>query len=72
MPLEIKRKEKENPQNLVRRFTRALQQSGILTRVREKTFKDREKSRNMKRRAALRREELKKEYEKLKKLGKIK
>lgn len=72
MALEIKKKERETPQSLVRRFSRALQQSGILMRVRERMFKGREKSKDMKRRAALRREELKKEYEKLKKLGGVK
>jgi ribosomal protein S21 len=71
MALEVKKREKESVQSLVRRFTRAVQQSGILVRAREKMFKDREKSENLKREAALRREEIKKKYEKLKKLGKI-
>jgi len=71
MALEIKRREKESVQSLVRRFTRAVQQSGILVRAREKMYRDREKSENLKREAALRREELRKKYEKLKKLGKI-
>jgi len=70
MPLEIKKKERESSQNLIRRFTRSLQQSGILLRARKIRFKERKKSDNMKRKAALRREELKKEYEKLRKLGK--
>jgi ribosomal protein S21 len=71
MALEIKRREKESVQSLVRRFTRAVQQSGILIRAREKMYRDREKSENLKREAALRRDELRKKYEKLKKLGKI-
>ncbi len=71
MALEVKRKEKESPQNLIRRFTKAVQESGILRRARERAFKVREKSRDLKREAALRREALKKEYERLKKLGKI-
>jgi len=71
MALEVKRREKESVQSLVRRFTRAVQQSGILLRAREKMYRDREKSENLKREAALRREELRKKYEKLKKLGKI-
>jgi hypothetical protein len=40
-------------------------------RARKNRFQEREKSRNMKKRSALRREEKKKEYEKLVKLGKI-
>ena len=72
MPLEIKRQERETSQNLIRRFTRSLQQSGILLQARKVQFRERKKSEQMKKRAALRREEKKKEYERLKKLGKIK
>ena len=71
MPLEVKKQERETSQNLIRRFTRGIQQSGILLRARKTRFKKREKSEQMKKRAALRREEKKREYEELKKLGKI-
>ena len=71
MPLEVKKQNRETGQNLIRRFTRGIQQSGILIRARRIRFKKREKSEQMKKRAALRREEKKREYEKLKKLGKI-
>ncbi len=71
MALKVKKREKETPQNLVRRFTRALQQSGILVQAREKAFKAREKSRSLKREAALRREAIKKKYRQLEKLGKL-
>jgi len=71
MALEVKKKEKESSQNLVRRFTKRVQQSGILLRARKTMFKKREKSRGMEKEAALRREKMKREYEKLKKLGKI-
>lgn len=70
MALEIKKQERESSQNLIRRFTRSIQQSGILLRARKLQFKKRGKSEQMKKKAALRREEKKKEYEKLKKLGK--
>ncbi|MEK7519366.1 MAG: hypothetical protein AAB565_01065, partial [Patescibacteria group bacterium] len=69
MPLEVKKKEKEPTQSLVRRFARRVQQSGILLRARKIRFRERNKSRQMKKRAALRREELRKEYEKKIKLG---
>ena len=69
MALEIKKEGRETPQNLVRRFSRRMKQSGILLRARKARFKEREKSKQMKKRSALRREELKKEYEKLEKLG---
>ncbi len=72
MALEVKRKERENPQSLVRRFTKRVQQSGILLRARKIRFKGREKSKDQKKKTALRREEMKKEYEELEKLGKTK
>lgn len=72
MPLEIKKEERETSQNLVRRFSRRVKQSGILFRARKARFRKGQKSRQMKKRAALRREELKKEYEKLEKMGKPK
>jgi len=71
MALEVKKKEKESSQSLVRRFTKRVQQSGILIRARKARFKERKKSKDMKKEAALRREEIKKEYERLKKLGKL-
>jgi len=70
MVLEVKKAERETSQSLVRRFSKRIKQSGILLRARKSRFKERPKSRQMKKRAALRREELKKEYEKLEKLGK--
>ncbi len=71
MALEVKKQEREAAQSLVRRFQKRVQQSGLLLRVRRARFRIRKKSEPMKKRAALRREELKKEYEKLSKLGKI-
>lgn len=71
MPLVVKKSDKENSQVLVRRFSKAVQQSGILVRARQIRFKERDKSEQMKKRAALRREELKKLYEIKKKMGEI-
>ena len=71
MSLEIKKEGRETSQNLVRRFSRRMKQSGILLRARKARFKERPKSKQMKKRSALRREELRKEYEQLEKLGKI-
>ncbi|MDD5606466.1 MAG: hypothetical protein PHN37_01210 [Candidatus Pacebacteria bacterium] len=73
MPLEVKRSnEHENSQNLIRRFSKKMKQSGILIEARKKVYKKRPLSPQLKKRAALRREELKKEYQKLAKLGKLK
>ena len=70
MSIEVKKQERESSQNLIRRFTKSIKRSGILLRARKTRFKKREKSEQMKKRAALRREEKRKEYEKLEKLGK--
>lgn len=71
MALEIKKQQRETSQSLVRRFAKTVQQSGILLRARKHRFHQRPKSRQAQQKAALRREELKKEYAKLKKLGKL-
>jgi len=70
MALEIRKKERETSQSLVRRFTKSVQQSGILVRARKTRFRVRKKSDDMQKKAALRRIKMKKEYEVLKKLGK--
>jgi len=70
MALEVKRKQKENVQNLVKRFSQKVRQSGILIQARKNRFHQSPKNQLAKKKAALRREQLKKEYEKMKKLGK--
>lgn len=71
MPIKIQKKGKESPHSLIYRFTKAIQESRILVRARKTRFKNRNISEQAKKRAALRKEELKKEYEKLQKLGKV-
>lgn len=71
MPLEVKRREKESVQSLVRRFTKALQKSGILIRAREKMYRDRNISETKKREKALRRMRMTEYYKRLEKLGKL-
>lgn len=70
MALEVRRKDKENAQSLVRRFTQRMQKSGILIRARKNRYKKDGKSEQMQKKEALRKIELRKEYERLKKLGK--
>jgi len=71
MALEIKRQNRETSQSLVRRFTQRLQRSGVLIRARRSRFKTRTKSDGAKKKEALRRAELRQEYLKLEKLGKL-
>jgi len=69
MALEIKKQERETSQSLIRRFGKAVKESGILVRARKTRFKLRKKSPEAKKRGALRREQARKEYERIKKLG---
>lgn len=71
MPLKVQKQNRESTQSLIRRFSQKMRKSGILLEARKKQFKRREKSPQLKKRAALRREKLREKYEKLKKLGKI-
>jgi len=70
MAIEIKKQERETNQALIYRFSKSVQRSGLLLRARKTRFRQRQKSHQMKKKAALRREQLKEEYEKLRKLGK--
>jgi hypothetical protein len=69
MVIETKRKPKESPQSLIRRFSQSVQRSGVLIRARKNRFQTKEKSEQLKKRAALRREEVRAVYEKKKKFG---
>lgn len=71
MALEVEKKKNEDPQNLVKRFSRRMRSSGILHQARNNQTFEREKSEQMKKRAALRRKELQEEYKKKKKMGKL-
>jgi len=72
MGIELKKEKGENISSLIKRFARAVQQSGVLMKAREKRHKDRKVSKERKKRSALRREEMRKKYERLKKMGAIK
>ncbi|MFH1894592.1 MAG: hypothetical protein ABH813_01665 [Patescibacteria group bacterium] len=71
MSLEVRKQERETSQALIRRFSTGMKKSGILVRARKIRFRERMKSPDMQKKAALRREELKIEYKKKEKLGKI-
>jgi len=69
MAIEVRRRPKETISSLVRRFSRAVQQSGILLRARKIRFREKERSKEERREAALRRQKILAEREKLKKMG---
>lgn len=71
MALEIRKKQRENIQAMMRRFQKAVQQSGILLEKRKRQFMKREKSDNMQKASALRKIETKKKYDLIKKMKKV-
>jgi len=69
MGIEVKRKDGETTRSLLRRFTRRIQQSGILIRARKSRFLEKGKSRRERRESALRRNKIVAEKDKLRKRG---
>lgn len=69
--VEVKRKDGESFESLLRRFNRKIQQSGVLIRARKIRFFEPGRSRNMLRESAMRRAENREKREELKKLGKL-
>ena len=69
--VEVKRREKETVESLLRRFTKRVQRSGILIQARKVRFKEPAKSKRRLREDALKRRETRIEKEKLRKIGKI-
>lgn len=67
--IEVKRKEGESVGAMLRRFSRKIQQSGILMRARKVRFQEPKKSKRERRESALHRERIKKERERLRKIG---
>lgn len=71
MAIEVRKREKESIQGLLRRFSRRVQQSGILIRTRRSRFYISPLTKRQKKLGALRRLKNQKEREKLYKLGKL-
>jgi ribosomal protein S21 len=67
--IEIRKKAGETTRSLLRRFSRRIQQSGVLIRARKARFRAKERSKRERRDSALRRVKIGKEKEKLRKMG---
>jgi ribosomal protein S21 len=67
----VKKKDGESFEGLLRRFSRKIQQSGVLIRARRTRFFEPNKSRNLLREAAARRAVNREKREELKKQGKF-
>ena len=71
MSIKVQRQKQESSQSLIYRFNQAVQKSGVLVEVRKRKFATRTKSENLQKRAAVIREAKKKEYQLLKRQGKL-
>jgi ribosomal protein S21 len=69
--IEVKKKDNESVGSLLRRFSRKVQQSGLLLQARSSRFQEKEKSRTERRKSALRRNVIVAQKEKDRKLGKL-
>jgi len=69
--VEVRKRDNETSESLFRRFSRQLQQSKILVEARNNRFKKKEKSRRQLREGAIYRQKVRKEVERLKKIGKF-
>ncbi|NCN52242.1 30S ribosomal protein S21 [Candidatus Parcubacteria bacterium] len=69
--VQVEKNNNESTANLIRRFTKRVQGSGIINRIRRERYYKRAKSRNIGKTAKLLKLEKKVKYETLLKLGKI-
>ena len=69
--VELKKNPSENAMSLIRRFSRKIQESGIIQKVKGKRYNDRPLSKLAEKNMTLRRIARRVEVERLKKLGKM-
>jgi len=69
--VEVKKTGTENALGLIRRFQKRVQESGILPRVRSLRYNERTQSKLKRKRGTLKVIKRRKEYEKLRKMGKL-
>lgn len=70
--IEVHKRDSETTSSLMRRFSRKVQQSGLLKRVRAIQYRERPKSRKRVRDLAIRKKKYAEHMRYMKKLGKIK
>ncbi len=69
--IEVKKNANENNTSLLRRFTRRIQESSIIQKVKSQRYNERPPSKLSAKNSALKRMTKRKEIEKLRKLGKM-
>lgn len=67
--VEVVKKDKETSESLIRRFSRRMQESKVLMKARKAQFKIKDKSKRQLKEDALYKKRVKKEADKLKKMG---
>lgn len=70
--IEVKKNPNENNASILRRFSRRIQESGIIRNVKKNRYNQRQESKLKIKRSALKKMSRRREIEKLKKLGKMK
>lgn len=69
--VEVKRKDGESAESLIRRFSRRVQHSGLLLQAKKVKFRQRIKSKRLLREDTLRRKKIREQKEYLKKIGRL-
>ena len=69
--IEVRKNPNENNSSVLRRFSRRIQESGIIRKVKSSRYNVRKESKLKIKNSALKRMERRKEIEKLRKLGKM-
>ena len=69
--IEVKKKDRETSEGLIRRFSRRVQQSGVLMHARKSSYRKDEKSKLEMRQGAMYKNKVRKVVDKLKKMGKF-
>lgn len=69
--VEVKKRENESSESLVRRFTKRVQQSGVLLRAKKRRFYENPKNKRAVKEDALRRMAIREQREILRKIGKL-
>ena len=69
--VEVKRKDGETTESLIRRFSRRVQYSGVLIQAKKVKFRQKSKSKRMQRDDTIRRNEIREKKEYLKKIGRL-
>ena len=69
--VQVEKNQNESSANVIRRFTKRMQNAGVIQRVRKIRYRSRIKSENVRREARLKKLVKKTEFEKQLKLGKV-